>query len=169
MPNQRVQTVTASRRAYAEAKPDTARVTTTEKDWLRGDTIVAKFDTAARAPTDTARQPLIRQLVATGEARSFYHLPPSDSTKREPAINYVTGEVITVAFDSGRVARVTVSGQRAGVYLEPADSAAAASRGTGQGTARGATPPPPQPTRPAPRRPVSTSGRPPEPAPRRSP
>jgi lipopolysaccharide export system protein LptA len=168
MPNQRVQTVTASRRAYAEAKPDTARVTTTEKDWLRGDTIVAKFDTAARAPTDTARQPLIRQLVATGEARSFYHLPPTDSTKREPAINYVTGEVITVAFDSGRVARVTVAGQRAGVYLEPADSAATAPRGTGRGTAPGTTPPP-QPTPPAPRRPVATTGQAPERAPRRAP
>ena len=127
MPAQRVRTVTASRRAFAEAKPDTTRVRTSETDWLRGDTIQARFDTVAAAPTDTARrQPEIKQLVAQGNASSLYHMPPSDSTAREPAINYVTGEIITIAFDSQRVARVTVAGQRAGLYLEPSDSVSAA-------------------------------------------
>jgi lipopolysaccharide export system protein LptA len=158
MPNQRVQTVTASRRAYAEAKPDTVRVRTAEKDWLRGDTIVARFDTTAAAPTDTSRQPRIRQLVATGDARSLYHMAPSDSTKREPAINYVTGEVITVAFDSGRVARVTVAGQRSGVYLEPSDSAVTSPPAPPR--ARDATPS----TAPAPRQPAPTPPRRPSPA-----
>jgi hypothetical protein len=160
MPGQRVRTVTASRRAFAEATPDTTRVRTTEKDWLRGDTIVARFDTAAAAPTDTARQPQIKQLVARGDASSFYHMPPADSTAREPAINYVTGEVITVAFDSQRVARVTVAGQRSGLYLEPADSVGVpAPRSPGSQPAPGAVPPRPQPTTPAPRRPVSANGR----------
>ncbi|MDQ3949962.1 MAG: hypothetical protein M3282_06425, partial [Gemmatimonadota bacterium] len=146
MPGQRVRTVTASRRAYAEAQPDTARVKTSEKDWLRGDTIVARFDTATTTPPDTARQPEIRQLVATGDAKSLYHLPPADSTARVPAINYVTGEVITIAFDSQRVARVTVAGQRSGLYLEPSDSAsAAAPRPGGRGSAPGAFSPRPQP------------------------
>jgi lipopolysaccharide export system protein LptA len=157
MPGQRVRTVTASRRALAEAKPDSTRILTDEKDWLRGDTIVARFDTAAAAPKDTARQPQIRQLVATGEARSYYHLTPSDSTQRTPAINYVTGAVITVAFDSGRVARVTVAGQKSGVYLEPADSAAAGAT-TARPPARqspGAGPPRSRPGAPAPRRPPS--------------
>jgi hypothetical protein len=156
MPEQRVRTVTASRRAFAEARPDTIRIETSEKDWLRGDTIVARFDTAAFAPTDTARQPQIRTLVATGEARAFYHLPPSDTTLRTPAINYVTGEVITVAFDSQRVARVTVGGQRLGVYLEPADTAAQApTRGAGAQRAPAGGPPRPQPRAPTPRRPTS--------------
>jgi hypothetical protein len=170
MPGQRVRTVTASRRAYAEAQPDTTRVRTREKDWLRGDTIVARFDTAATAPTDTARQPEIRQLVATGDARSLYHLPPADSAARAPAINYVTGTVITIAFDSQRVARVTVAGQRAGVYLEPSDTASAATpRPAGRGRAPGAVPSSPQPTRPAPRRPASGGARDRPPAARRSP
>jgi lipopolysaccharide export system protein LptA len=158
MPDQRVRTVTASRRAFAQGQPDSVRIRTSEHDWLRGDTIVARFDTAAAAPTDTARQPQIRQLVATGDASSFYHLPPADSTTRLPAINYVTGEVITIAFDSQRVARVTVAGQRAGVYLEPSDSAVAAPRPGGRETTPGAVPPR-QPTTPAPRRPRSASGR----------
>jgi lipopolysaccharide export system protein LptA len=157
MPNQRVQTVTASRRAYAEAQPDTVRVRTTEKDWLRGDTIVARFDTTASAPKDTARQPEIRQLVARGNAKSLYHMAPADSVARGPAINYVTGEVITVAFDSQRVARVTVAGQRAGVYLEPSDTATAAPRSGERRTTPGAVPPPPPPSAPGPRRPVSSS------------
>lgn len=164
MPGQRVRTVTASRRALAEAKPDTTRVRTTEMDWLRGDTIVARFDTAAAAPADTARrQPEIKQLVAHGDARSLYHMPPSDSTKREPAINYVTGDVITIAFDSQRVARVTVAGQRAGLYLEPSDSVSAAPATPARQQAPNAptreqppagVPTRPQPT-PPPRRPLS--------------
>jgi lipopolysaccharide export system protein LptA len=156
MPDQRVRTVTASRRAFAEARPDTIRIETSGKDWLRGDTIVARFDTAARAPTDTARQPQIRTLVASGDARAFYHLPASDTTLRTPAINYVTGEVITVAFDSQRVARVTVGGQRLGVYLEPSDTAAQTpARGSGAQPAPNPVPPRPQPRVPSPRRPGS--------------
>lgn len=170
MPGQRVRTVTASRRAYAEARPDTARVRTGDKDWLRGDTIVARFDTAARTPTDTARQPEIRQLVAKGDAKSLYHLPPADSTARAPAINYVTGEVITIAFDSQRVARVTVAGQRSGLYLEPTDSASAgAPRSGGQGRGPAAVPPRRQPAASSPRRPLSARDRDPRPPARRSP
>ena len=157
MPGQRVRTVTASRRAYAEAQPDTLRVRTTEKDWLRGDTIVARFDTAASAPRDTARQPEIKQLVARGNAKSLYHLAPADSAARVPAINYVTGEVITIAFDSQRVTRVTVAGQRAGVYLEPADTASATPRSGGQRPTPRAVPPT-RPPSPDPRRPVGSNG-----------
>jgi lipopolysaccharide export system protein LptA len=168
MPGQRVQTVTASRRAYAEAQPDTVRVRTTEKDWLRGDTIVARFDTTVTTRTDTARsgRPEIKQLVASGEASSFYHMPPADSAASEPAINYVTGDRIVVAFDSQRVARVTVAGQRSGLYLEPADSVSARTTPPPAGSqpAPPATPGrvptrQPQPAPPAPRRPQGTSAR----------
>jgi lipopolysaccharide export system protein LptA len=169
MPNQRVQTVTASRRAFAEAQPDTVRVRTTEKDWLRGDTIVARFDTSASAPKGTTRQPEIRQLVARGNAQSLYHLPPADSAARAAAINYVTGDVITIAFDSQRVARVVVAGQRAGVYLEPADTATAPRPG-GQGATPAPAPAAPRPRTPTPtpRRPVSSRGLEPQGATRRA-
>ena len=158
MPDQRVRTVTASRGALAEARPDTARVATAETDWRRGDTIVARFDTTVASAPDTARQPEIRQLVATGNARSLYHLPPSDSAVAAPAINYVTGAIITVAFDSMRVVRVTVAGQRLGVYAEPTDSAAVRGGGAGDRDRPAAGTPPssrPQPA-PTPRRPTPT-------------
>ncbi len=120
MPRQRVQVMIALRDARAEGTPDSVRVFTSERDWLQGDTIVARFDSAARVSlADTAASPTIRELVARGTAKSFYHLAPRDTAAKQPAINYVTGKIITVAFDQGKVQRVTVAGQSHGVYLEP--------------------------------------------------
>jgi len=117
MPDQRVREVHAVRSAAAEGKPDSTRFRADTVDWMRGDTIVARFDsTIAR---DTTRAARMKEIVALGNAKSFYHLPPSDSTQRKPAINYVVGREILVSFDSAKVSRVTVIDQAAGVYLEP--------------------------------------------------
>jgi lipopolysaccharide export system protein LptA len=117
MPDQRVREVHAVRAAAAEGEPDTTRFHADTVDWMRGDTIVARFDsTIAR---DTSRAARMKEIVALGNAKSFYHLPPSDSTQRKPAINYVVGREILVSFDSAKVSRVTVVDQAAGVYLEP--------------------------------------------------
>lgn len=127
MPAQRLTQVVAVRKAHAESVPDTATVpVTTERDWLRGDTIVASFDTAA-VPGDTARRTRIRELMARHEAASLYHLAPQDTTASRPAVNYVRGQAITVRFTDGKVARVEVAGQSTGLHLEPvADAAPAA-------------------------------------------
>ena len=69
MPAQRVQAMHALGDAYAEASPDTTRFLTTEKDWLRGDTIVALFDTVRASPADSARAE-IPELIAFVGARS---------------------------------------------------------------------------------------------------
>ncbi|HEU5173168.1 MAG TPA: hypothetical protein VFT96_00315 [Gemmatimonadaceae bacterium] len=53
MPQQRMQRLTALGAAYTEADPDTTRFRTTEKDWLRGDTIVARFDTVGAPRPDS--------------------------------------------------------------------------------------------------------------------
>jgi len=117
MPGQRVREVHAVRAAAAEGQPDSTRFRADTVDWMRGDTIVARFDsTVAR---DTTRAARMKEILALGNARSFYHLPPSDSTLRKPAINYVVGREILVAFDSAKVSRVTVIDQASGVYLEP--------------------------------------------------
>lgn len=141
MPRQRVRLMTALRGARAEGTPDSARVFTKERDWLQGDTIVARFDTlparGPATPADTAASPTIRELVATGSAKSFYHLAPRDSAVKQPAINYVSGHAITVSFDQGKVQQVTVAGESHGVYLEPhppSDSAAARPRRPGAPT-----------------------------------
>jgi lipopolysaccharide export system protein LptA len=117
MPGQRVREMHAVRKALAEGRPDSTRFKADTVDWMRGDTIVARFDTVATR--DTSRTTRMKELVAVGNAKSYYHLPPSDSLERRPAINYVVGKEIIVAFQNQRVSKVTVIDQAAGVYLEP--------------------------------------------------
>jgi hypothetical protein len=118
MPAQRVREVYAVRNAFAQSNPDSARVRSTEKDWLRGDTIVARFDTLA-APGDTSGRPRIRDLVARGNASSFYQVATREGRAAAPGVNYVRGRVITVMFDDQVVEAVRITEQAAGVYLEP--------------------------------------------------
>jgi lipopolysaccharide export system protein LptA len=117
MPGQRVREVYAVRDAFAQSNPDSTRMRSTEKDWLRGDTILAQFDTLA-APGDTSRRPRIRDLVANGNARSYYQVATGDGRDAPPSINYVRGRVIMVTFQDQEVDRVTITEQAAGVYLE---------------------------------------------------
>jgi lipopolysaccharide export system protein LptA len=146
MPNQRIREMHAVRTALAEGRPDSTRFRADTLDWMRGDTIVARFDTV---PTrDTSRAARMKEIVALGNAKSYYHLAPGDSTADKFAINYVIGRLITVAFQDQRVAKVTVIDQAAGVYLEPKPKAASAD------TARAS---PTSPTSPAPR-PGATPG-----------
>jgi hypothetical protein len=142
MPAQRVREIHAVRSAFAESRPDTMRFKPDTVDWLRGDTIVAFFDTtqardtvhevrterdSARSARDTATPPpRIRQLVARGNAKSFYQLAPADTSMRKPAINYVIGNEIIVDFANQQVSRVTVHQQKGGLYLEPKKVVAAA-------------------------------------------
>jgi len=163
MPDQRVREMHAVRRAAAEGRPDSTRFKADTVDWMRGDTIVARFDTvtvrAAAAPRDSARVPRdttttrIKERVAVGNAKSYCHLPPSDSTAHRPAINYVIGREIIVIFQDQRVSKVTVIEQAAGVYIEPrretpADSTRGVKAAPATPTNRPATTPPA--TRPVP-------------------
>ena len=121
MPAQRLREVRAIGEAHAQSAPDTARITSSERDWIRGDTIIALFDSIAA--TDTTSKPRIRELRSMVAARSFYQIPPDDSTSRCPKINYSRGDRITVVFDSQAVQRVSVQALRDsavsdGVYLE---------------------------------------------------
>ena len=117
LPNQRVREMRAIRGAAAEGRPDTTRFRADTTDWMRGDTVVARFDTTVAK--DSASKARLRELVARGNARSYYHLAAADTAVHRPAINYVTGREITVFLESQRVARVTVLDRASGVYLEP--------------------------------------------------
>jgi hypothetical protein len=125
MPGQRLSVVHAIGAAYAEGTPDTTRFRSAERDWMRGDTIVAHFDTASADTTGGAQ---LREIESRTGARAYYQLAPSDTAETRPAINYVRGSGITVTFDSARVRQVTVRGDSAepssGVYLEPRERAA---------------------------------------------
>ena len=59
------------------------------------------------------------KLVAIGHARSYYKIAPKDSTAIGPAINYVRGGRVAIAFRERQVRTVTVADSVAGVYIEP--------------------------------------------------
>jgi hypothetical protein len=123
MPGQRVREVRALRNAYAESNPDSG-VVSDKRDWLRGDTIVARFDTVGTA--DTASRSRIREIVAEGNARSFYQMKNSRGTPTQPSVNYARGRIIDIDFDEGKVSTVTVTDSATGVLVEPAAEAAVA-------------------------------------------
>lgn len=117
-PGQRLREMHAVGDALAKSIADTATVTSNERDWISGDTIVARFDSVAAGDTTRAEP---RELVASGNARSFYQFGNPQGVRDRPTINYVRGRVITIAFADGEVNTVTITDQASGVYLE-ADS-----------------------------------------------
>jgi hypothetical protein len=118
MPGQRTREIRAVRKAYAQSIPDTAKLHTKERDWMRGDTITAHFD-SVQVAGDTSSQPQMRQLISQGSAQSFYQIAAKDSGVVGPAINYVRGRDISLAFANRVVQTVDVVDQAQGVYLEP--------------------------------------------------
>ena len=149
MPAQRLREVRAIGKAYANSVPDTSRILSTERDWMRGDVVVAEFDSIP--PTDTTSRPQAKRIVATGDASSFYQLAAAGTGRVAPNLNYVRGRVITVTFANKTVDRVNVTEQASGVYLEPTTGAeAGVSARPGAPTPRRGTaaPPPPPPSGP---------------------
>jgi hypothetical protein len=145
MPGQRTREIRALRKAYAQSIPDTAKLHTKERDWMRGDTITAHFD-SVQAAGDTSSQPQMRQLISQGSAQSFYQLAAKDSGVVGPAINYVKGRDISIAFADRVVQTVDVVDQAQGVYLEPqvpgrADTLKARTQATPAPTRRPPRPP----------------------------
>jgi hypothetical protein len=141
MPGQRIREVRALRKAYAESNPDSG-VVSTQRDWMKGDTIVAHFDSLVTA--DTSSKPKIREIVAEGNARSFYQMKNSKGPQTEPTVNYVVGRIIDIMFEEGKVATVTVIEKATGVLIEPA----AVSTGEKPGPAAAQTKKAPPPAKP---------------------
>jgi len=134
MPDQRLREVRAIGKAYANSIPDTSRIISTERDWMRGDSIIAEFDSIA--PGDTTTKPKAKRIISSGNATSFYQLVGSGPAKTLPNLNYVRGRIIIVAFADKVVSTVNVVDQASGVYLEPTSTPAT-------GTANAARPPGP--------------------------
>jgi hypothetical protein len=91
---------------------------------MRGDSVIAQFDSAARG--DTTSKPKAKKIVATGNASSFYQLASANTAHAVPSVNYVRGRIITVTFADNAVDKVNVVDQASGVYLEPVAAKAAA-------------------------------------------
>ena len=177
-PDQRLDRVVAVGEARAEGMgEDSLRVLdlpdAVRRDWVTGDTIVARFGTgessdttaeavtapadstaeavlapadttaeAVTAPADTTAEAVtapadtllqLETLTATGSARSFYRIFPSDTaevgTDRRPALHLVSGAEITIHLEEQEVVRMDVQGETEGWHFDPrpqaADSAAA--------------------------------------------
>jgi len=126
MPAQKLERVHAVGRAIAYSVVDTARVISTERDWIAGDTIDAQFETVevprdslASDSTAMSSKTRMREVTAIGAARAFYQLPPSGGARGAPNLSYNRGRTITVHFDEGEMSTVTVSERASGLYLEP--------------------------------------------------
>src|SRR3954465_4633076 len=153
MPGQRIREVRALRNAYAESNPDSG-VVSTQRDWMRGDTIVAHFDSLVTG--DTATKPRIREIIAEGNARSYYQMKNSKGPADKPTVNYVRGRIIDILFEDRKVATVTVTDKATGVIVEPATASSSTQPAS---TAPGAPGTPAGPKTlgtPAPRKPAAT-------------
>jgi hypothetical protein len=92
---------------------------TKDRDWMKGDTLVAQF--AARDSAGTPRSVLSR-IEARRGAQS-YHLDRNAKAPRRPSINYARGDAIVVTMrtpPAEGVERVDIRGKVDGVQLEAA-------------------------------------------------
>jgi hypothetical protein len=92
---------------------------TKDRDWMKGDTVIAQF--AARDSAGTTRSVLSR-IVARRAAQS-YHLDRNAKAPRRPSINYARGDAIVVTMrtpPAEGVERVDIRGKVDGVQLEAA-------------------------------------------------
>jgi lipopolysaccharide export system protein LptA len=127
MPGESIESITAVKRARAESIPDSTKIFSKERDWFAGDTITATFDTSSvrepGAPRDTTTRATIKQLTASGSARSWQQAAREGATAPDstPAVNYMGGRVIDVSFNPDRsLGRVRVTDQAFGVLVQPA-------------------------------------------------
>jgi hypothetical protein len=94
---------------------------TKQRDWMKGDTVVAQFVQRDSAGTQHAA---LNRIVARKGAQSF-HLDPSPRYPDRPSINYARGDVIVMTMKQGartEVDRVDVQGLQDGIQLEASDA-----------------------------------------------
>ena len=108
---------------------------TKQRDWMRGDTVVAQF-----VPRDSAgvKRSALSRIVARKGAQS-YHLDPNSKFPQRPSINYARGDVIVMTMKPGpgaAVDRVDVRGQVDGIQLEASDAPADSAPPRADSTAR---------------------------------
>jgi hypothetical protein len=127
LPNQRIHQIISVGKAYATSIPDTATMKTDERDWIRGDTLIATFDSVARM--DSAHTPPVKTITARTNSRAYYHVK-NDKFKDRPGVNYVTGKDIDIKFLNGGIDTVRVRDKASGVYVEAVDTTVVAKPST---------------------------------------
>ncbi|HEX6133014.1 MAG TPA: hypothetical protein VFZ24_03460 [Longimicrobiales bacterium] len=108
-----------------EAEPDVLALL--GNDWMRGDTVRARFAPNPAAETDsTADATVIEQLAAFGDqAQSMYSVRDENDPAAKLSFNYLRSSYIEVNFEDGVVSTVSAAGDARGLYLQPADAARA--------------------------------------------
>ena len=170
--DKQVREVRAVGDAMALGSPDSLKITTKDKDVLRGDSIFAFFDSTsadtakAAAPVakttanaDSSTGPKVKEIRALGNASSLFHIASAKGRQTPPSINYVRGVRIFVNFDTGAVRDVRVDSAASGVYLEPVPDSLTDTLSVTPANRRGQGGAPPSGTPPArpPRRPPPSS------------
>jgi hypothetical protein len=92
-----------------------------QRDWMRGDTVVAQFVQRDSAGT---RRAALSRIVARKGAQSF-HLDPDAKHPGRPGINYAKGDVIVMTMKQtipSGVERVDIRGQVDGIQLDASDA-----------------------------------------------
>jgi hypothetical protein len=93
---------------------------TKQRDWMRGDTVVAQFVQRDSAGTKRAA---LNRITARKGAQSF-HLDSDQRHPDRPSINYARGDLIVMTMKQGvrsGVDRVDIRGQVDGIQLEATD------------------------------------------------
>nr|MBA3498230.1 hypothetical protein [Gemmatimonadales bacterium] len=95
----------------------TTDAATKDRDWMRGDTVIARF-----SPVDSAgkKRAVLSRIEARAGAQS-YHLERNARAPSRPSINYARGDAITVTMKNaaaGGVERVDIRGKVDGIQLE---------------------------------------------------
>jgi hypothetical protein len=88
-----------------------------DRDWMRGETVVARF--ATRDSAGTSRAVLTR--IEARQAAQSYHLEANQRFPARPSVNYARGDVIIVTMKDGAsraVDRVDIHGKVDGIQLE---------------------------------------------------
>lgn len=116
-PEQQLREVRSFTRAWVGGKVDSL---TRERDWMSGDSVVARFVTSDSAGV---QRTTLGQLEARGKAHSYYRLANKKSPAGLPSIDYTRGDRITVLMKTGAlrgVDQVLIHGNVDGVHIEPA-------------------------------------------------
>ena len=113
-PGQLLQEVRGYRKAWLGGAVDSV---TKDRDWMKGDTVIAHF-----TPSDSAgrKRAVLSRIEARAAAQS-YHVDANGKAPRRPSINYARGDAIVVTMKNtpdGGVDRVDIHGKVDGIQLE---------------------------------------------------
>jgi hypothetical protein len=129
-PGQLLHEVRGFRRAWLGGTVDTV---TKERDWMRGDTVIASF-----TPSDSAgRKRAVLSRIEARVAAQSYHLDHNAKSPRRPSINYARGDAIVVTMKNtpdGGVDRVDIHGKVDGIQIEATGDTTAAADTTAGNT-----------------------------------